>query len=156
MGMRTTIYGYIEEMDLWRDPVRSKIRKHNADVIRSLPIADPWPPLSREMFATTTNYKRADGPNLEYQGRIFHFGANLKSVEQEWGEWRLKFESLLARLYFLEAKVHVHPEYMLAATSTWMVDLLKYQVHDDGSMPSLIRPEYVDYEGSELDTMYGL
>lgn len=154
MGMRTTLYGYIEEMDFWLDPIKKRVRKHNSSVIRSLPIADPWPPLSREMFAICTNYKDQSGPMLDYSGRIIHFGANLKSFDHEWREWKPKFERLLNGLYFLEAKVHVQTEYMPYTTSQWRVNLLKYKVVHDGTMPTLIKPEYIDYEASPLDEMF--
>jgi hypothetical protein len=155
MGMHTVIYGYIEEMDFWLDPIKKKIRKHNSDIIKSLPAADKWPPLSREMFAICNNYKNHTGPNFEYWGRIIHFGANLKSVEQEWGEWRNKFESLLTRLYFMEARVHVQTEYMRLDTSSWKVDLSKYKVLHDASVPRPIALEDCDYESSSFDKMFG-
>ena len=100
MGMRTTIYGYIEEMDFWKDPIRRSVRKHNSTVIKSLPKGDTWPPLSVEMFAICNNYKSDPGPNFEYFARIIHFGANLKSVEHDWIEWKTKFEILLTNLFF--------------------------------------------------------
>lgn len=155
MGMHTVIYGYIEEMDFWLDPIRNEIRKHNSDIIASLPLADEWPPLSREMFATCNNDASDSGPNLEYRGRIIHFGASLKSVEQEWGQWKSKFESLLTRLYFMEAKVHVQAEYMRLETSRWIVDLDKYKVLHDGKIPRPIAIEDCIYEPSSFDDMYG-
>jgi hypothetical protein len=155
MGMHTVIYGYIQEMDFWLDPVKKKIRKHNSDIIAGLPVADIWPPLSREMFSICNNYKNNPGPNFEYWGRIIHFGANLKSVEQEWAEWKSKFESLLIRLYFLEAKVHVQTEYMGLETSRWRVDLDKYEVLNDGKMPRPIVIEDCIYEPSSFDDVYG-
>lgn len=111
MGMHTTIYGYIEEMDLWQDPIKKQIRKHNSRVISSLPLADGWPPLSKEMFAICNNHKNHPGPNFEYWGRVIHFGANLKSVEYEWIEWKEKFENLLLKLLFSSARVHFKTEY---------------------------------------------
>ena len=110
MGMRTTIYGYIEEMDFWKDPIKTKVREHNSNMIFSLPKADKWPPLSAEMFAICKNDEIESGPDLEYSGRIIHFGANLKSVELEWREWKSKFENLLTTLFFLEARVHFKTE----------------------------------------------
>jgi hypothetical protein len=153
--MRTVIYGYIEEMDFWLDPIKKDIRKHNSYIIKTLPNADNWPPLSREMFAICNNYKKHPGPNFEYRGRIIHFGANLKSVEYEWVEWKDKFESLLSRLYFIEATVNVQTEYMPQETTRWRLDLLKYKVVHDGSHPLPIRLEDCQYVPSSLDEMYG-
>jgi hypothetical protein len=149
MGMRTIIYGYIEEMDFWkRGPVSSYVRKHNSRVISGLPIADRWPPVSKEMFTITNNFKNHPGPNFEYSGRVIHFAANLKSVEMEWKEWKKKFELLLFSLFFLEAKVHFQTEYSSVQTTQWRVDLLKYHVPHDGSIPSIIDPTVCDFEST--------
>jgi hypothetical protein len=148
MGMRTTIYGYIEEMDFWKAPIGPQVRKHNSTVIKQLPKGDDWPPLSYEMFAICTNHKNSPGSNLEYSGRIIHFGANLKSVEHEWKEWRAKFEKLLTHLYFTEARVHFKTEYSSLETSSWKVDLLKYEVTHDNSMPRPIKINECEYEST--------
>lgn len=148
MGIRTTIYGYIEEMDFWLDPVKSQVRTHNSNVITSLPIADKWPPLSLEMFAICKNNELEPGPNFEYSGRIIHFGANLKSVECDWAEWKLKFEDLLTSLYFLEARVHLKTEYSSLETFSWRVDLFKYAVKHDSNMPDKIKKADWEYEST--------
>lgn len=146
--MRTTIYGYIEEMDFWKDPIRSKVRKHNFEIIDSLPKADEWPPLSKEMFAIANNFRNHPGPNVEYSGRIIHFGANLKSVEREWNEWKIKFENLLTNLFFIEARAHFKTEYSSLETSSWRIDLLKYKVKHDNLMPDKILKEHWEFEST--------
>jgi|SRR5688572_15758734 len=148
MGMRTTIYGYIEEMDFWKSPIANQVRKHNSTTIKLLPKGDSWPPLSYEMFAICNNHKNSLGPNMEYFGRIIHFGANLKSVEYEWAEWRTKFESLLISLFFLEARVHFKTEYSPLETSSWRVDLSKYKVNHDNTMPRPVRIDECKYEST--------
>ncbi|MEO1449752.1 MAG: hypothetical protein AAFV07_09480 [Bacteroidota bacterium] len=137
--MRTTLYGYIEEMDFWRPPVENEVKKHNHSVINSLPMADKWPPLSREMFALTHNSVH-DVPrvNLEYDGRIIHFAANLKSVEHELDEWIIKYEDLLDKLIWFESKVHFQTEYTSLQTLQWSVDLNVYGVQHDGTFPHAI------------------
>lgn len=144
--MRTTIYGYIEEMQFWQDPIKAKVRMHNNDAINALPFADKWPPVSREMFSICENSSIDTGPVLDYGGRIIHFGANLKSVEYEWPEWKSKFEDLLLKLLFVEAKVHFQTEYSELTTSSWSVDLLRYKVLHDGNMPIPITKNDWDYE----------
>ena len=90
MGMATRLYGCIVEFG--SDPsIRSKIYNHNRKVINGLPQADKWPPLTRNMFTITHNMKEPS-PNYAYSGRLIHFGANFKSVEYEWEEWKAKFE----------------------------------------------------------------
>lgn len=141
MGMRTTLYGYIEEMDFWEDPIRKSVREHNFEVIGSMPEGDDWPPLSKEMFSICSNNKNFPGPNLEYLGRIIHFGANLKSVEIDWDEWKDKFELLLCRLFFLKAVVHFRPEYSGIQTNEWSIDLNRYQIKHNSEMPRPIVKE---------------
>ena len=148
MGMRTTLYGYIEEMDFWKDPIKKNVRKYNSAVIKSLPTSDIWPPLSQEMFAICTNYKDNTGPDFEYSGRIIHFGANLKSVEYEWVEWKTKFEGLLANLFFLNSRVHFQTEYSLPETASWQIDLLKYPIKHNNLMPVKIESKHWVYEST--------
>jgi hypothetical protein len=148
MGMRTTIYGYIEEMDFWQEAIRDRVREHNTGIIYGLPKADAWPPLSREMFAICENDIFAPGPNFEYSGRIIHFGANLKSFDLDWEEWKVKFETLLQNLFFLNANVHFQTEYSSLAIYSWQVDIAKYKTFRDGQMPPAISREHWDYESN--------
>lgn len=148
MGMRTTIYGCIEEMDFWNEPIMSEVKRHNKTIIDSLPLMDQWPPLSIEMFSFCENTPGTDPtPNLEYSGRIIHFGANLKSVESEWKEWRTKFESLLSKLFWLEAHVHFKTEYGELQSFTWRIDLLKYKIAHNDEMPAPIKSTDWDFSG---------
>ena len=152
MGMRTTLYGYIEEMDFWKSPIRNQVKKHNHNVIKSLKTNDEWPPLSKEMFSLTSNVSnlRRDlgGPNLEYSGRIIHFGANLKSVEHEIDEWIIKFEELLSKLIWIESKVHFQTEYCELQTLHWRVDLIKYPKNKADEFPKLIDKECWEFKST--------
>lgn len=89
------------------------------------------------------------GPDLEYSGRIIHFGANLKSVEEDWGEWKQKFEALLKKLYWQEANVHFNTEYTTLQTFSWRVDLLKYDFGDKTKMPPAITEAHWQFTGPE-------
>ncbi|WAC02917.1 hypothetical protein N7U66_04630 [Lacinutrix neustonica] len=101
MGMATRIYGCITELDygLPNSEIQSRINANNQKVIEKLPSKSEWPPLVRKMFSITDNSDFPnESPNFAYGGRIIHFGANLKSVEYEWNEWKDKFENLLSEL----------------------------------------------------------
>ena len=65
MGMTTCIYGVIKEYEIGGDR-QEEIYVHNESVILNLPMADDWPPLSREMFSITKNDRNSEGYNLEY------------------------------------------------------------------------------------------
>ena len=146
MGMRTTLYGCIEEMDFWQNPICDQVRMHNEQIINSLPINDRWPPISREMFSLSKN-QGPEGPNLEYSGRIIHFGANLKSVEYDWLELIAKFESLLKRLYWTNAWLHLKTEYSGLETFHWSLDLFKYEI-DNQNMHEPINESCWKFIGS--------
>ena len=137
--MRTTLYGYIEEMEFLKDPIQEQVKNHNSQVIFSLNNQDPWPPLSKEMFHITRNStNEIPRANLEYSGGIIHFAGNFKSIEHEIEEWIIKFENLLSKLIWIEAKVHFQTEYADLQTLNWYVDLNKYGVENDDKFPKLI------------------
>ncbi|WP_298549279.1 hypothetical protein [uncultured Aquimarina sp.] len=147
--MRTTLYGYIEEMDFWKSPIINQVKKHNHAVINNLKKDDEWPPLSKEMFSITSNSNNEIyRPNMEYSGRIIHFGANLKSVEHEIDEWIIKFEELLSKLIWLESKVHFQTEYSELQTLSWRVDLNIYKVIHDGKFPNVIDNSCWNFEST--------
>lgn len=147
--MRTTLYGYIEEMDFWKSPIINKVKKHNHKVINNLRCNDEWPPLSKEMFSITCNSNREIySPNMEYSGRIIHFGANLKSVEHEINEWIVKYEKLLSKLIWLESKVHFQTEYSKLQTLRWRVDLNTYKIIHNEQFPSPIDKSCWDFEST--------
>ena len=128
MGMTTYIYGCIREYGL--NSLRLvEVKRHNNRVMAHLPLYDDWPPLTRNMFASTDNHQNENpGSMLEYTGRLIHFGASTKSIEYEWMEWQTKFEGLLTRLYWLEATVHVKTELSNIDTFNWTVDLKKWSI----------------------------
>lgn len=149
MGMRTTLYGYIEEMNFWKSPIINEVKRHNHKVIRNLKNDDEWPPLSREMFAITCNSNNEIyRPNMEYSGRIIHFGANLKSVEYELNEWIVKYEKLLSKLIWLESKVHFQTEYAELQTLSWRVNLNSYKVNHNGEFPKPIDKSCWNFEST--------
>lgn len=154
MGMRTTLYGYIEEMDFWKKPVTDEVKRHNYKEIKNLKTNDEWPPLSSEMFSITSNSNtEIYRPNLEYSGRIIHFGANLKSVEYELDEWIIKYEKLLSKLIWLESKVHFQTEYSKLQTLTWSVDLNIYKVLHNGQFPMAIDKSCWNFESTWKNEM---
>ncbi len=144
--MTTFIYGVIEEYGL-NHTRREEIYTHNETVIKNLPTSDAWPPLSKEMFAITKNDKFIEGPNLEYWGRMIHFAACLKSVENEWEEWKTKFENLLQSLYWTQAHVHFKTEYSDVISFNWSVDLKKWSIDDKVITP--ISKEFWHFEDPE-------
>lgn len=142
--MTTFIYGAIEEYGLNHHRI-DEVYAHNEKIIASLPEKDEWPPLSKEMFSITKNKDKLATPNLEYWGRIIHFGACLKSVEYEWKEWKTKFEELLTKIYWTQAHVHFKTEYSDVISFNWRMDLKKWSIDTEGAIP-IIKENYWDFE----------
>lgn len=152
MGMHTILYGCIVEMDLWRRDTQifTNVRKHNKSIIRSLPMGDSWPPLSREMFSFTENAIE-ESPDFEYGGRVIHFAGNFKGIEEDWNGWKEKFDKLLTQLYWMSAYVHLKTEYSNLWSYEWQLNLCdyKYNAREDASkMPPLIQPS--DWEFNKV------
>ena len=115
MGQRDTISGHIQEA--WYVPGTERqlrwLRESNSRVVRSLPRADPWPPLYRRMFSFSPEESGGgngnadlDGyPTSTYRGRVIYFGGSFSSLYREWDQWLDKFEGLLRRLYWEHAVV---------------------------------------------------
>lgn len=148
MGMATRIYGCIVEYGLLQGALQQSVYDHNERIINEIPLMDPYPPISRTMFAITSAPPDDTGPILSYSGRIIHFGANVKSLEYDWKEWKSKFEDLLTKLLWLSADVHFKPEYADIQTFKWRIDLLKWQI-TAGTQIESVKPEYWEFEGDK-------
>lgn len=151
MGRPTELYGYIIEYSVWErdeNDIHQRVYEQNEKMIDSLPAMDAWPPLSREMFSICRNDKELPlySPNLEYFGRMIHFGAYVKGIERYWGEWKVKFEDLLSKLYFCEARVHINSDYSGKWIAEWEVWLNKYEAPYDGTMPPIPGRELWEYK----------
>ena len=122
--MTTYIYGCIREYGL--NSLRLvEVKRHNNRMMAHLPLSDGWPPLRRNMFASTDDHQNENpGSCWSIRGDL-HFGASTKSIEYEWMAWQKKFEGLLMHLYWLEATVHVKTELSNIDTFNWTVDLKK-------------------------------
>jgi hypothetical protein len=127
MGMKSFLYGYIEEAwpgaradgsavrrQLLLDNTRS-IEKHNDEKLQMLPLEDKWPPVSRHMFACPP----LDASMINFRTRLIHFAASLKEVDFELRDWLDKFEALLRQLYWEKAVVHFDGAYIGAQKFEW-------------------------------------
>jgi len=88
---------------------------HNEQMLKSLPIEDDWPPLSRGMFG----FAPSDAAMINYRTRPIHFAASLKEVDWDLRDWLDKFESLLRQLYWEKAHVHFDAAYLGEHQFTW-------------------------------------
>jgi len=117
MSPQSIIYGYIQGAE-WMSSDMAKLHRLNREVIASLPESDSFPHLSRGMFAVPGDTP----PQSTYRSQIIHLGASIKEIEPEWRKWLEKFESLLRRLYWFNAAIHLRTEMLGDYDYEWTVD----------------------------------
>lgn len=116
MDQESIVYGCIKDLACEEnDQTGLQRRSVNREVMLSLPAADEWPFLSREMFSVPTIEMGAGG----YQTEVMHFGASYKAVEYEWEQWIAKFEEMLEKMFWVSATVHLETELSGTHTFIW-------------------------------------
>jgi hypothetical protein len=138
MDQESIVYGCIKDV-VPTVQVSERIRA-NREAMLSLPHADEWPFISQEMFAIP----QVDMPNNSYQTEVMHFGASYKAVEYEWDQWIAQFETLLSKMYWVSATVHLETELSGTHTFTWEA---KGSYHSPGSNNMQVRCEWC-HEGA--------
>ena len=111
MDGETVVYGCIKDCVPSRE-AEERLRT-NRGVIEELPPVDTWPLISREMFGCPARSLLLNGPHTE----VVHFGAAYHGIEYEWELWLREFETVLARMYWVSATVHLETE--LAGTHSF-------------------------------------
>lgn len=80
----------------------------NHAVVDSLPVEDDYPPLTRGIFTVPMDY--AQRGSAFYREQVIHFGASFNHLSDTWSIWLEKYEALLRRLYWSEARLHLRIE----------------------------------------------
>ena len=119
MGIRTVVYGYIDEACHVGDERRNRLfRRWNRRVLRELPAeATPEALLTRRIFAEVCD----DGFKGGYWGGVIHFGMSYKNIEGYWEDWLTEFESLLGRLYWESAVLRMENDQRGSHCFQWRV-----------------------------------
>jgi hypothetical protein len=119
MSAESVIYGSIVHFGVPRHPVAGQCYELNQKVIESLPV-DVLPG-SYEMAQSffTVPMPRPWG---FYRSQVIHFGASYNHLEDYWSQWLASFESLLKRLYWHEARLHLDSEYFDRQEYLWRAD----------------------------------
>lgn len=127
MDQESIVYGCIKDTShLALDAQR---RRCNRDAMLALPSADEWPFLCQEMFSIPA----IEAVSGNYQTDVIHFGASYQAVEYEWDQWVSQFESLLSRMYWVSAVVHLETELSGTHTFVWQ-PTRDYHVPGDGKI----------------------
>lgn len=118
MAHNTKIYGYINGAT-WNTKDYYKLHRLNAEIINSLPITDEHSPfINKSMFSIP------DEQGI-FRQQIITFGASYNTLEYEWNLWLEKFENILKRLYWSDAKIYADFEVMGEYIYEWKVDFDK-------------------------------
>lgn len=80
----------------------------NHATVAALPAVDDYPPLTRGIFTVPMDFGRPG--SAFYREQVIHFGASFKHMSEFWHLWLAKFEELLRRLYWSEARLHLQME----------------------------------------------
>lgn len=100
----SVVYGCIKNIAVERGVEH---RQNNRAAILELPSAESWSLVNREMFALPER----QCANLHLTTDVMHFGASYQGVEHEWKYWLEQFESLLRKMYWVSAIVHLETEF---------------------------------------------
>ncbi|MBD2859625.1 hypothetical protein IB286_11465 [Spongiibacter sp. KMU-158] len=116
MANESVVYGCITDMQFVSnaDGIGER-RAANRRVTESLPLAEDWPLLCREMFSLPQ--QAVDFGDC--QTDVIHFGASYKGIEHEWTEWLKLFEAMLHDMYWVSATVHLQTAYNGTHTFVW-------------------------------------
>ena len=114
------VYGVIRYFPYSNNDVSELEHRTNQLAIQDLPTdyEDDTALIRREMFASTGK----DIFSGSYQTRIIHFAASYRAVEYEWEHWLSQFETLLKKMYWYSATVHLETELSGKHTFTWHTD----------------------------------
>ena len=115
MDQESIVYGVIRDVasNDWQFLQRSRLV--NCDALLGLTDIDTFPYLTTSMFSIPSE-------ELEqgtYQTQCIHFAASYQAVEYHWEQWIAKFESLLKRMYWVSATVHLETELSGNHTFHW-------------------------------------
>ena len=116
MDQESVVYGCIKDTVYSDQSEQFNVhRKINLQVMNELPSIEDWGLLNREMFSMPQVASDLDDANTN----VVHFGSSYKAVEHEWEQWIGKFESMLKRMYWVSATVHLETELNGRHTFVW-------------------------------------
>lgn len=117
-----------------------KFHRLNLEVLDQLPRKDeeyPW--INRSMFSVANEQG-------VFRDQVITFGASYKSLEYDWEAWLLKFESILAKLFWFDVMIHAEFEVRGDFTYAWFTKYEHMEKYWDRENPIPI-PEW-NFDGS--------
>ncbi|HHX35142.1 MAG TPA: hypothetical protein GX719_07725 [Gammaproteobacteria bacterium] len=126
MESESIVYGCIRDWSVADADEQRNRSLINLQAVQALPEADGWELFHRDLFGCSTL------KNTAAQSQVIHFGSSYRSVEYEWAIWVQQFESLLKRMYWASAVVHLETETNGTHTFRWESEQYSHQPSDDG------------------------
>jgi len=116
MSNETRLYGYIAipRWTAWEGAL-----EHNLAVIGKLPEEGEWPWLIRGMFSVAPE-------RVSYRHHLIYFAADVKGLDEGWGEWLGKFEALLRKMRWFSVRLHLETEYNGNHWFTWLTEASEF------------------------------
>ncbi len=135
MQEESIVYGCIKDAVYQHDGMERT--NTNQVAMLSLPSADSWPLLSREMFSSSSQLAGEINNHTE----IVHFGAPYQGIEYEWPMWIEQFEALLRKMYWVSAYVHLETE--LSGIHSFIWECIESEYHTPGDDDFQLRCEWI-------------
>lgn len=126
MGNQAVVYGFIEGFQNF--PTDRMYADWNRSVLGNLPEDDDYPYLVKEMFSIS----ESNVVSLRYCFQIIHFGASYKNIDEDWETWLVKFETLLSKLYWGRAVVHLDAEMIGKYRYEWLAQKAAASFNSEG------------------------
>lgn len=133
MQEESVVYGCIKDT-VYEQDVAARVQV-NRSALESLPAAEDWPLLCREMFATTRH-----ATDIDLHTEVVHFGASYNGIEYEWQLWLEQFEGLLQKMYWVSVSVQLETEMSGTHSFTWYTT---DEFHQPGSSDIQLRCEWL-------------
>ena len=121
MESESIVYGCIRDWSVADADEQRRRSLTNVQAIQALPESDGWELFHRDLFGYSTL------ESLTPQSQVIHFGSSYRSVEYEWAIWVQQFESLLKRMYWASAVVHLETETNGTHTFRWESEHYNHQ-----------------------------
>ncbi len=115
MDQETIVYGVIKDVASSDANFLLRSRLANCNAILELEEIDSFPYLTSSMFSLP----QEELEHGTYQTQVIHFAASYQAVEYHWEEWMAKFETLLKKMYWVAATVHLETELSGNHTFFW-------------------------------------
>jgi hypothetical protein len=148
MSHETIVYGFIGiPGSIYSGSNYQEMQIRNQQILDHLPETDAYPCLTKSMFSITG----ADYLQGTFRLRIIHFGGSLKYLEgEDIPLWIAKLESLLKKLFWLDAVVHIQTEISGHYVYQYTADPGAVDFRAENPQPVTVWQRIITHDGEEV------